>query len=300
MNLKSLWSTLNEADAPIDECAMMSTMKLVPELNLPPGWFTWFAAAVLFGAEPITTETYMCLFPYGWARLIEERFASAAQQGYLVAEDGKYRLSEKGAGVIQQITQAVNEAVAQLQPMPAENLGQFVNYLIRLADASSAMPEPPTKWLSAYKRRNMNPGEEASLPRLIIYYFDQVAAYRDDAYVSLWQAHGVAGHTWNTLDMLNQNNALAFDALYEKLRAWGVPQDVHAEDVKELARRGWVEEISGVYQITATGKQVRAEVEAETERLFFAPWACLNESELEELASLASQLRDGLGIPSTE
>ena len=178
MNLKSLWSTLNEADAPIDEHAMMGTMKISSELNLPSGWFTWVAAALLFGAEPITTETYMCLFPYGWARLVEERFASAAQQGYLVTEDGKYRLSEKGAGVIQQITQAVNEAVAQLQPMSAESLGQFVNYLIRLADASSTLPEPPTKWLSTHKRRNMNPGEEASLPRLIIYYFDQVAAYR--------------------------------------------------------------------------------------------------------------------------
>jgi hypothetical protein len=41
-------------------------------------------------------------------------------------------------------------------------------------------------------------------------------------------------------------------------------------------------------------KQVRAEVEAETERLFFAPWSCLNESELENLFSLSTQLRDGL------
>jgi hypothetical protein len=38
----------------------------------------------------------------------------------------------------------------------------------------------------------------------------------------------------------------------------------------------------------------RVTVEAETERLFFLPWSCLNESELEELASLAGQLRDGL------
>ena len=100
--------------------------------------------------------------------------------------------------------------------------------------------------------------------------------------------------------MLNQHNALAFDALCEKLEAWGVPQDVHAEDVKELARRGWAHDASGRIQITAAGKQVRAEVEAETERLFFAPWSSLNESELEELASLASQWRDGLGNPSTE
>lgn len=31
-----------------------------------------------------------------------------------------------------------------------------------------------------------------------------------------------------------------------------------------------------------------------TDKCSLAPWTCLNESELEELASLASQLRDGL------
>jgi hypothetical protein len=128
MNLKSLWSALEEAYEPLDSYPNTVLMKLISELNLPPGWFTWFAAAVLFGAEPITTENYMHLFPYGWA----------------------------------------------------------------------------------------------------------------------------------------------------------------------LIERGWVEESSGVYQITSKGKQVRAEVEAETERLFFAPWSCLEESELAELASLAEGLRDGL------
>jgi hypothetical protein len=55
-----------------------------------------------------------------------------------------------------------------------------------------------------------------------------------------------------------------------------------------------VDEDSGKIQITSAGKQARGEVEAETERLFFAPWSCLSESELDELSSLASQLRDGL------
>ena len=71
-------------------------------------------------------------------------------------------------------------------------------------------------------------------------------------------------------------------------------REIHAADVQELARRGWADDASGNIQIAAAGKQVRAEVEAETERLFFAPWSCLNESELEELSSLANQLRDGL------
>jgi hypothetical protein len=87
---------------------------------------------------------------------------------------------------------------------------------------------------------------------------------------------------------------MTFDELHDKLSRRGVTREVHAEDVKELARRGWADEDSGKIQTTSAGKQVRAEVEAETERLFFQPWSCLNESELEELASLAGQLRDGL------
>lgn len=301
MNLKSLWSILAEAYERIDEHVMTAVMTTAAELNLSPGWFGWAAAGALFGEHPISIEPYMRLFPYGFAPTNEAKFTSAVEQGYLVSDGkGGLHLTEEGQKNLKRLNQALDAAVAKLQPIPAEDLKRLVDYLARLADASFSAPRPSAKWLCSYKRNNMNPGADASMPRRFIYLYDQVAAYRDDAYVLLWQAHGVAGHTWNTLDMLNQNNALAFDALYEKLKAWGVPQDVHAEDVKELARRGWVEEISGVYQVTAAGTQVRAEVEAETERLFFAPWACLNESELEELASLASQLRDGLGIPSTE
>ena len=76
-------------------------------------------------------------------------------------------------------------------------------------------------------------------------------------------------------------------------------EEAHAGDVRELVGRGWVEEGSGVVKAAEAGRQVRAEVEAETERLFFVPWSCLSESELEEVASLAGQLRDGL-LGSTE
>ncbi len=102
------------------------------------------------------------------------------------------------------------------------------------------------------------------------------------------------GHTWEVLDRLSQSDALTFDELHEKTSGRGVTREVHAADVQELARRGWADDASGKIQITATGKQVRAEVEAETERLFFAPWSCLNESEVEELSNLASQLWDKL------
>jgi hypothetical protein len=225
----------------------------------------------------------------------EGRFASAAQQGYLTVNDkGEYRPSDSGLEILKKIGCAVDASADHLDPMPKEGVQKLVDYLTRLAGASFIMPEPPAKWLISYKRRNMRPVEGSCLLRYVIYYYDQLAAYRDDMYVATWGAHGVEGHAWEVLDFLSRGDAVAFADLHSKLSRRGVTEKVHAGDVRELAVRGWVEEDLGKVQITSAGKQVRAEVEAETERLFFAPWSCLNESELEELSSLAGQLRDGL------
>ena len=295
MNLQSVWSTLTEADEPLDEYPMTAMMNVVAELNLSPGWLTWVAAGFLLGEEAITTEKCMRLFPYGLTQTNEGRFASAVQQGYLTVNDkGEYRLSDSGLEVLKKIGRAVDASADHLDPMPKEGAQKLVDYLTRLAGASFIMPEPPAKWLISYKRRNMRPVEGSCLLRYVIYYYDQIAAYRDDMYVATWQAHGVEGHTWEMLDQLVQGDVLTHADLYTKVKGRGVTEEIHVRDVKELIGRGWVEEGSGVYQITSAGKQVRAEVEAETERLFFAPWSCLNESELEELASLTSKLRDGL------
>ncbi len=295
MNLQTVWSLLNEAYEPLDEYPMTATMNVAAELNLPAGWFTWMTAGVMLGGDGITAEKYMRLFPYGLAETHEGRFASAVQQGYLTVNDkGEYRLFNSGTDVVQKILYLLDVSVDHLHPMPTERLQILVDTLKRLADESFAVPEPPAKWLISSKRRYLPPADGSCLLRYLIYYYDQIAAYRDDVYVAMWSAHGVKGHTWNVLDQLIQGDALTFGDLYEKVKGRGITEEVHAADVQELARRGWAEESSGVVKATEAGKQVRAEVEAETERLFFAPWLRLNESELEELASLAGQLRDWL------
>ena len=184
--------------------------------------------------------------------------------------------------------------MAALTPMPKESLRALGILLAQISNAASAMPEPPAHVLIKAKRDLYErTGTFATLEGFVSHCL-LLEGHRDDCYFATWSAHGVEGHTWEVLDVLSQNEALTFDDLHAKLSRRGVTEEVHAGDVRELARRGWVEEGSGVIQITSAGKQVRAEVEAETERLFFTPWSCLNESELEELERLASQLRGGL------
>jgi hypothetical protein len=85
--------------------------------------------------------------------------------------------------------------------------------------------------------------------------------------------------------------------MYETLQYNEVPKEVYAADLLGLTKQGWVREEAGTYRITEAGKKIRDEAEALTDGYFFAPWACLNESELEDLSNLSTQLRDGLKNP---
>ncbi len=296
MNLTSIWAAL-EASSEIlsDGYAYPAADKAAEALALPPNFYTWATAVWLFDTKPFTVAQFMRYFPYGLAQANEERFASAVQGGYLAVDgQGTYGATESGSAAAARLVQAGNEVMAALTPMPKESLRRLGSLLARISDAALHSPEPPAHVLVRAKRELYQRTGTFAVLEGFVAHCVLLEGHRDDCYVATWSAYGVQGHTWEVLDCLSQNDALTFDDLHGRLSHRGVTRAAHAGDVQELARRGWAKDDAGKVQITAAGKQVRAEVEAETERLFFAPWSCLNESELEELASLASQLRDGL------
>ncbi|MCC6499980.1 MAG: hypothetical protein IT313_06900 [Anaerolineales bacterium] len=296
MNLNSIWSVLEESSEILfDGYAYPAADVAAQELSLPPDHYNWVTALWLFDTQSFTVAQYMRCFPYGLAQANAERFASAVQGGYLASDgDGTYRATESGSAAATRLIQAGEEVMVALTPMPKASLRALGNLLARISDAALHLPEPPAHVLIKAKRDLYQRTGTFAMLEGFVAHCALLEGRRDDCYIATWKAHGVEGHAWETLDFLSHGDAVTFDDLHKKLSRRGVTEEVHAGDVKELVRRGWAEEGSGVYQITPKGKQVRAEVEAETERLFFAPWACLNESELEELSSLASQLRDGL------
>ena len=296
MNFNSIWSVLEEgSEILFNDYAYPAAGEVAQELSLPPNFFTWVNAIWLFDANPFTLAQYMRYFPYGLAQVNDARLASAVQQGYLASDDqGAYRATESGRTVAARLMQAGNDVMSALTPMPKESLRTLGNFLARISDAASSTPEPPAHVLIKAKRDLYQRTNTFALLEGFVAHRLLLEGYRDDCYIATWSAHGVEGHTWDVLDRLSQSDALTFDELHEKTSGRGVTREVHAADAQELARRGWADDASGKIQITAAGKQVRAEVEAETERLFFAPWSSLNESELDELTSLANQLWDGL------
>lgn len=296
MQPASIWSILEEcSEILFGNYAYPAADKVAEELALPPNFYNWVMAIWLSDTKPFTVAQFMKYFPYGLAQANDERFAVAVQQGFLTsASQGAYRATESGRTAALRLMRAGEELMATFTPMPKESLRNLGEFLVRISGAALHTPEPPAHVLITAKRDLYQRAGTFALLEGFVAHCLLLEGHRDDCYIATWSAHGVHGHAWDVLDCLSQNDALTFDALHDKLSRRGVTREAHAEDVQELARRGWVDDDSGKIQITSVGKQVRAEVEAETERLFFAPWSSLNESELEELSSLASQLRDGL------
>jgi hypothetical protein len=132
------------------------------------------------------------------------------------------------------------------------------------------------------------------LERFVV-LFGELAAYRDDAHIAVWQAHKIEGHTWEVLTVLWRGQTpTSADLLYEKLGNRSIPGEVYGQDLHELVSRGWADEEAGLYQITTEGQLIREEAEELTDQYFFGAWDCLSKAELEDLLHLAMQIRIGL------
>ena len=268
MDLNSVWTVLDESFDPLNNDAYSVWQKIATEQGLEPGWITWVSALFVFGSDPFTTAGFIRLFPYGSVRVLEARFALAVKHGILIASsENEYHATEKGMDWRKQLIHAATESVAHLQPILTADLQKF---------------------------KNNHPHDGELMLRIFIHYFGTLDKYRGNAHLATWKHYNIEGNRWEVLTYVWRGEINTLEKLCNELSFRGITRDEYAEILQELVERGWVKETSGEYQLTAEGKRIREEAEALTDKYFFAPWSCLSESELEELSSLSTQLREGL------
>lgn len=295
MNLNTIWSALEESYELLFTYAFHKFDERTAELGLELGWRTWIQAIWVFDSEPFSTETYMRFVSYGSERVNEARFAHATKQGFLaVHSENEYQSTEKGKHVAKQIAQKAEVSLVHLQPMPAAGLQKILGYGRRLIEACLAAPEPPSKFTITRYYQNMHPDQGASLLRLFVHYFATLDQYRGAAHLDSWQDHNLAGYVWSVLTSIWRDEANTLETLHEEMGASVFSRDEILGALQNLTKRGWIEEESRIYRTTPEGGRIRQEAEELTDRYFFPPWACLNETEQADLLNLATQLHAGL------
>ena len=295
MNLQFIWSALEESYDVCSDTSAPAIEKFAEENHLSSGYWSWGPAIILFPDETISSAQWMKIFPYGIPQTINGRLASAAEGGYLVVNGEGFRSTEKGKAAAHQGVQVLTDGIAHLHPLPPNDLQRLVDYLVRLSEVSFAAPEPPPKFcLTHYKNYKSTFNGNAPLIRLFVHYFKELDFFRMDSHMAAWRSHNLEGNLWEVFSEVWGGKHNTLDKIFDELSFRGITRDEYASILHELVKRGWVQRDGETYQPTAEGKRLRDEAEALTDTYFFAPWSCLNYSELEELASLASQLRDGL------
>jgi hypothetical protein len=239
--------------------------------------------------QPLNAARLHAFSPYTTVEVLAERLADAAGQGFLAPAEGGYQLAAAGRGALKGSFAAVYQALATLEPLPADDLRRLADLLLRVVDASLAAPAPAEKQHLLASRRT-DPGADVSLAARIDQYLTDLNGFRDDAHLAAWQPYEVGGPAWEALTLIWRGDAETPETLAEKLAGRRLEPTAYAAALRSLAERGWMVEQAGAYRVTEQGRTIRQRAEDETDRLFYEPWGSLNDGEAEELRSLLTRL----------
>jgi hypothetical protein len=270
---------------------------------LPAGeWYGWLFAALMWEPEPLSAERLAVRAPYTALLLHRNRLARGVELGMLApVAEGEYHLTDAGHAAIHRIIAAAYAVMVEPHPRPLAELERLTGLLRRLVEASLAAAEPAVKGSLRLSRR-IDPGASAPILAQIDQYLSDLNAFRDDAHVASWRPQGVGGPAWEAFTYLWRGQARTVDDLVTQLAFRHHTPTIYADALQDLVGRGWVVETDGGastalstgYEVTAQGQTVRQAAVEKTDRVFFAPWGCLDEGELGELKELLAGLRDGL------
>jgi DNA-binding PadR family transcriptional regulator len=291
---KELWSLAEEtmrAFGPFYRAAMQNAIQ-----DSGATLDNWFGLSLARASDPapFTVGRFHALFPY----TAQERFAQTldalAQLELLerVGEDA-YRLTDLGRRAVEDVYEAAQQGLEAIEPLPADEMERLNGLLHRLVEATLDAPEPAEKGAIACSRWT-DPGESASGSVLTDQYLTDLLRFRDDAHLAAWKPYDVSGHAWEALTFIWRGEAGTAEELAEKLPYRGHSAEAYAEALGDLVDRGWVEKAADGYRVTEKGDALRREAEDATDRYFFAPWACLDVNEKNQLHDLLTRLKKAL------
>ena len=261
--------------------------------------------AVSFAPNPLTVQDLIARTPYMSVAQAESNLEDGVEDGVLAkVGEQAYKLTDAGTAIATAVPKMARELAAGLQPLPADDAEQLAGLLRAVVDTAVASNLPDKT--SILTSRKFDPGNDAPVVERIRRYLNDLAAYRDDAHVAAWRAYGLDGHEWEAFSHVH--GEFVFDdpvtngeELAEKLSGFrGYDAAAYDEALQKVAALGWLQNGDGKYAVTEKGNEIRTAVEAETDRLFFVPWATVSDEDAAEMQTLLTSLRDALQPPSAQ
>jgi hypothetical protein len=239
------------------------------------------------GVGMTETELRANLFnPYATVNAALDLLPTLVEQGKLTQDGERYIVTVAGRDPIERSERGAHAYLATLEPIPADDLTRLADTLRAIAERMWSAPEPAIKAHQARVCRLVPVSTNAAMVRLDVAVYTLWTA-RDDAHMAAWRAAGFDGPTVDLLSRLWSHGRHTLADLTEVMRPSQRPQDIEA-GVEALISAGYVARDRDVLQLTPQGRVTRDWIEAETNRMYFAPWPPLT---LNEVAWLRGALQ---------
>lgn len=178
--------------------------------------------------------------------------------------------------------------LATVEPLPRDDLRWLAERLAEVAEQIIATDQPAARPHLARAFRLPIQADSAPMVRLDWLVFVLWSA-RDDAHNAAWRAKGFDGPTLDVLTRLWIGEAWTADGLITVLAASQWPADV-TDGIERLIAAGYVARDDSQLRLTRRGRRVHDLIEAETDRLYFAPWPSLPDATIARMITTLRRL----------
>lgn len=216
-------------------------------------------------------------FPYATRDPHLPALAEATARGFLRRDErGHHRPTGRGLALALAVERGATAWLATLRPVPEADLRRLAAEFGAIADGLHRDAWPPEArvhrwgWLATHAPE----AADAPLVRLERAIMDLWMA-RDDAHLAAWGAARFRGPQLETLTRLWRGEAESLAGLQALLAELQEPETV-AASVDELTEQGYVEVRLGALQPTRAGYNVREQIEADTDEIYFHQWPDLD------------------------
>jgi hypothetical protein len=289
----TIWELMDETREALGEHFEPAVEKAGRDLKLDRRMWGLLMAVKSFEPEDTTPAHLIVRSPYTAVQYYQDRLAFAAREGFLVESDkAAYRLTEIGRNILDQMICLARTEMAEADPLAQPDSLLLAALLDRIIQSSLTYPSPPDKW-SINLSCKLMPSPQPPLP-YIEQEFTALAGYRDDAHLAAWQESGLSATALETLTLFWMGEVDSLDVLCKHLERRGHSCHVYKDSLDELHRHGYLQGPEQAPWLTGAGRVFRNHVEDDTNRYFFAPWACLNEQDRKTLFDLLTNLKQGL------
>jgi hypothetical protein len=248
------------------------------------------------GLERFSLENFQKRDPFSNPEQFEKLFVRLDVKGWIEPQhDESYEVTEMARAGTKYIIMAGDAELPSAGLMTDIDLERLKSLVKQIVLANDRADEPPEKWaiLNRFRVANKN---SPVLVKIREYLMD-LFAYRDDSHLAAARPHfNEAGIVWLALGAAWEGGAVNAEKIAKAMTFRGYEANDYEIALRAAQEIGWLEEADtpGEYRITPAGKELRAQVETQTDEYFYAPWSALTQDELDEMYDLLVKLRERL------